>query len=197
MTKSLLRAIVALLLAAGAAWAGPFEDGLAAYQRADFAAAIKSYRVAAANGSAQAEMKLGAMYAVGLGVIRDEGEAFRWYGLAAAQGYADAQTNIGLRYATGQGVTLNYLEAVRWLRLAAKQDHPVAQFALGTLYASGEGVAQDFVRAYMWFDIGAASGDPDGTKNREGIAPLMATQQIADAQQMARECRQRNFEDCE
>jgi len=60
------------------------------------------------------------MYAVGLGVPRDEGEAFKWYNLAAAQGYADAQTNIGLRYATGQGVTLNYPEAVKWLRLVAK-----------------------------------------------------------------------------
>lgn len=197
MARSLLRAIVALLLFTGAAWAGPFEDGLAAYQRADFAAAIKWYRVAAANGSAEAQMRLGAMYAVGQGVIRDEGEAFKWYSLAAAQGYADAQTNIGLRYATGQGVTLNYPEAVKWLRLAAKQDRPTAQFALGTLYASGQGVAQDFVRAHMWFNVDAASGDADGAKNRDGIAAMMTTQQIAEAQQMARECQQRNFKDCE
>ena len=43
-------------------WAGPFEDGVSAYNRKDFAEASKLYRLAAAQGARDAQFNLGLMY---------------------------------------------------------------------------------------------------------------------------------------
>jgi len=43
----------------------------------------------------------------------------------------------------------------------------------------------------------AVSADADAVKNRDFIAKRMTPQQIAQAQQMARDCQQRNFKGCE
>ena len=74
-----------LLLSAGAARAAPWEEGSAAYQRGDYAAAIKSFQLAAAEGDVRAQFNIGSMYENGRGVPRDYTEALKWYHLAAAQ----------------------------------------------------------------------------------------------------------------
>jgi TPR repeat protein len=77
------------------AYAGPLEDGHAAYARFDYATALSLWRPLAAQGNAQAQNALGGMYARGQGVPFDDKEALRLYRLAAAQGNADAQDNLG------------------------------------------------------------------------------------------------------
>ena len=51
--------------------AGPFEDGLAAYQRDDYATALRLWRPLANHGDSDAQYRLGRMYLTGLGVARD------------------------------------------------------------------------------------------------------------------------------
>ena len=93
--KSILRigflalAIMALAVPANA---GPFEDGLAAYQRGYYAAALKFWRPLAEQGDARAQKSLGVIYAQGLGVYaqglgvpQDDAEAAKWHQLANAQ----------------------------------------------------------------------------------------------------------------
>ncbi len=58
--------------------AGPFEDGLAAYRRDDYATALKFWRPLAEQGDAQAQHNLGFMYANGQGVPQDNAEAVKW-----------------------------------------------------------------------------------------------------------------------
>jgi TPR repeat protein len=53
---------VSLALAVPVA-AGPFEDGLAAHARGDYAAAMRLWRPLADQGNANAQNNLGAMYA--------------------------------------------------------------------------------------------------------------------------------------
>ena len=60
----------------------------------------------------------------------------------------------------------------------------------------GGGVPQDYVRAHMWTNLGGGSGDAVGVKDRDLIAAMMTPQEIAEAQKMARECKQRNFKYC-
>ena len=59
--------LVALALHGGAA-AGPYEDGQAAYDRQDYAAALKLRLPLAEQGDPRAEDDLGAMYEHGQGV---------------------------------------------------------------------------------------------------------------------------------
>jgi TPR repeat protein len=56
----------------------------------DKAEAVRLYRLAAAQGDADAQFNLGLMFAYGEGVAQDKAEAVRLYRLAAAQGDAKA-----------------------------------------------------------------------------------------------------------
>jgi TPR repeat protein len=131
----------------------------AAYERADYAEAVRWYRLAADQGDAWAQYNLGLMYANGRGVPQNDAEAIRWYRLAADQGYAWAQFNLGNKYAKGQGVPQNDAEAARWYRLAADQGYADAQSDLGNMYANGEGVPQNDVEAVRWFRLAADQGN--------------------------------------
>ena len=79
-------------LTSSVALAGPYEDALDAYDRADYTTALRLYRTAADQGHPQAQISLGMMYAFGRGAQRNAGEAVRWYRLAAAQGEVHAHT---------------------------------------------------------------------------------------------------------
>jgi TPR repeat protein len=138
--------------------AGPYEDGVAAYRRGDYATALRLLRPLANRGNAIAEYTLGVMYEVGEGVPQDYGEALKWYRLAADQGYAHAQYYFGRMYDNGRGVAQDYGEALKWYRLAANQGYANAQFSLGSMYADGHGVAQDYAEAMKWYRLAANQG---------------------------------------
>ena len=150
---------------------------------------IDALRARAEEGVASAQNDLGVRYANGDGVPEDDAEAVRWYRLAADQGLAQAQYILGRRYDLGVGFPQDYVEALRWFRLAAEQGHAEAQYNLGYAYNNGEGVPQDDVQAHMWFDL-AASRRLTGefaVRNRDRVAGLMNSTQIAEAQRLARE----------
>jgi len=90
-----------------------YAAGLAAYQRGDYAAALREWRPLAEQGHALAQLQLGVMYYVGRGVAKDYTQAVRWYRKAAAQGslagksagqrLAELGVSIKEEAATGQG----------------------------------------------------------------------------------------------
>jgi TPR repeat protein len=99
MRKSILIgvAIVALASASGVfsrALAGPWEDGMAAYNRGDYVPAIKLLRPMAQAGNAKAQSVMGVMYRKGQGVARNSARAFMWFSLAAARGDAKAKAEL-------------------------------------------------------------------------------------------------------
>ena len=55
------------------------DDGLAAYQRGDYATALREFRPLAEQGDAKVQGLLGNMYFFGRGVPQDDAEAARWY----------------------------------------------------------------------------------------------------------------------
>ncbi len=129
MRRLLLIAVLAVSLALPA-WAD-FDDGWAAYERGDYATALREWTPLADQGVALAQNNLGGMYREGQGVPQDYAEAVKWYRLAAEQGHASAQYNLGSMYDNGYGVPQDYAEAVKWYRLAAEQGHASAQNNLG------------------------------------------------------------------
>ena len=66
-----------------------------AYERGEYAAALRLARPAADQGNANAQTWIGVLYANGQGVSQDYAEALRWYRKAADQGNATAQNNLG------------------------------------------------------------------------------------------------------
>src|SRR3990167_7573350 len=152
--KTLFSLVVTVffLMAGTGAQAG-LQEGIDAYGKGNYPAALKEFRPLAAKGNAAAQSILGFMYANGQGVPQDYNKAEAWYRKAAAQGDADAQTFLGIMYGRGQGVPQDYKEAAAWYRKAAEQGNAPAQFNLGVMYANGQGVPLDMVEAYKWFSL--------------------------------------------
>jgi TPR repeat protein len=112
-------------------------------------------------GDAEAQAKLGLMYATGKGVPKDVAKAVEWFQKAAALGNSDAQNNLGVSYANGYGVPKDAAKAVEWYQKAAAQGNPNAQAKLGSMYDTGEGVPKDAAKAVEWFQKAAALGNSD------------------------------------
>jgi uncharacterized protein len=181
--------IVAILLAMGApgvASAG-FDDGLGAFQRKDYAAALREFEAAARTGDARADYYLGRMYLMAEGVAADYKRAIQYFRQAARQGDANAQFYLGNLYYLGEGVSRDYGEAVKWYADAAGQGDSVAQYYLGVMYASGEGVARDRVAALMWLDLAASGGFETAAQFRKLVARTMTADEITEAARQARE----------
>jgi len=136
-----LAALLMLSFAAPAA-AGPFEDGIAAYDRGDFATALRLMRPLAEQGYASAQHNVGIIYGDGQGVPQDYAEAMKWFRKAAEQGDVTAQHNLGIMYANGQGVPQDYAEAMRGFRMAADKGNADAQYNLGRLMKETESNAR-------------------------------------------------------
>ncbi len=111
--------------------AGPFEDATAAYNRGDYATALRIRLELADQGDPAAQVVLGLMYARGHGVPEDDAQAVEWYRKAAGQNFAWGQTNLGFMYASGRGVVKDEAEAVKWYLKAAEQGFAMAQDNLG------------------------------------------------------------------
>lgn len=107
----------------------------------------ESDRLAAGQGDAGAQARLGQAHYLGLGVVQDFQEAVRWARLAAEQNSALGQGVLAAAYNTGSGVAQDFAEALRWARLAADQGDARGQTVLASLYRGGRGVAQDFEEA--------------------------------------------------
>jgi TPR repeat protein len=97
MTKWTISAAVlaAQLTGSIAASAGPWEDGMAAYNRGDYVPAMHLFRPLAEQGNAKAQKVLGVMFRKGEGVPKSAVRARMWFGLAAKRG--DIGGKAGLR----------------------------------------------------------------------------------------------------
>lgn len=76
------------------AFAGPWEDGMVAYNRGDYVPAIRLFRPLAEKGNPKAQSLLGVMYRKGQGVARNSVHAFIWFKRAAANGDAGARAEL-------------------------------------------------------------------------------------------------------
>lgn len=145
----------------------------------------------AEQGNADAQVRLGFLYAEGQGVPQDYVLAAQWFRRAAEQGDAYAQFNRARRYAEGHGVSQNDAQAAEWYRPAAQQGYADSQYNLALLYADGQGVLQNYVQAYLWFNL-AAVRMPPGTnhdiavRGRDLVATRMTPTQLAEGQALAR-----------
>ena len=152
MRNVIKAALFTLVLAfAAPAAAQDFNAGLEAYQRGDYAAALREFRA------------------------------------LAEQGHATAQTNLGIMYHDGLGVPQDYAEALSWYKKAAALGNVFAYYNLGLMYSKGDGVAQDVVLAHMWWTLAASQGDEAATKDRDIVAGMMTSEQLAEAQKLARD----------
>lgn len=120
------------------------KQGVDAWSRGDYKAAVDTWRPLAAAGDADAQFNLGQAYKLGRGVPVDLPMAIEWFRKAAAQGHAQAIDNYGLAlFQDGKKS-----EALPWLEKSVARDEKRTQLVLGTMLFNGDGVTKDWVRAY-------------------------------------------------
>ncbi len=101
-------------------FAADLEEARDLMEAGEFPAAMKQFRVLARSGNADAEELIGVMFALGLGVDRDDERAFEWYLRASMKGHPGAQSGVGWYYETGRGLPApDLVRAYLWYALSA------------------------------------------------------------------------------
>ena len=128
-------AAVAICSLAAPALAG-VKDGVDAWSRGDYAAAVTEWRGPAATGDADAQFDLAQAYRFGKGVEQDDAMAERLYAQAAAQGHWQAADLYGLLlFQSGR-----QQEALPYVQASAERGDPRAQYLLGIAHFNGDNV---------------------------------------------------------
>ena len=185
--RTVLFVILVALNSISVAVAESFDDAFDAYNRGDYATALRLFRPLADQGDAASQFGLGVMYDAGRGVTQDSVEAAKWYRRATEQGTIGAI--IFLQYLVDY--SKNDVEVAKWHRKAADQGIAGAQFTLGIIYRTGRGVPVDYVQAYKWFNLASmnylaseASAEERAyaIQIRDMVAADMTSAEIAEAQ---------------
>jgi hypothetical protein len=97
-----------------------------AWDRANYATALKIWLPLANEGDVLAQTYVGEIHEKGLGTAPDHAEAARWYRRAAEGGSARAAVNLGYLYEQGLGVARDARAAAAWYKRAAGPDGAAA-----------------------------------------------------------------------
>lgn len=132
------------------------KDGVDAWSRGDYKAAISQWRGPAERGDADAQFNLAQAYKLGRGVDRDLAKAEDLFGKAAARGHLQASDNYGLLlFERGERA-----RAMPFVKAAAGRGDPRARYLLGLAHFNGDLVEKDWVRAYALVSLAQQSGLP-------------------------------------
>lgn len=165
----------------------------------DLVAAVKTYRMALAQGYVPAQVALGQLAGEGKldGLIAPH-TAVPWAVSAATEGdtaardWLQKQAEADIRPAqTAWAIWLAEQEskpdgAMPFLHNAAQAGDTEAQFRLGQMLTRGEGGEQDYVQAHAWLNIAATGGHSKAADLRATVTTLMTSQEVAEAQSIAR-----------
>ena len=143
-----------VIFCASPASAQSVRAGIEAWQKADYASAVATWRPLAEKGDADAAFNLGQAYRLGRGVPTNVGAAQTWFERAARKGHVDAQTTLGLMlFENGDQPA-----GLRWLKQAAEQGEARALLIYGTALFNGDNVGRDPVLGYAYVSRAAAQG---------------------------------------
>lgn len=147
------------------------KDGVDAWSRGDYSAAVAEWQGPAAAGDPDAQFNMAQAYRLGRGVEADNAKAQAYYEQAAANGHLKAADNYGLMlFQQGQKE-----RAMPFIRSAAERGDPRAQYVLGLAYFNGDMTEQDWVRAYALVSLAQAASLPQAAaalQQMDGYVPL-------------------------
>ena len=151
--------LVTLVMLAGAATAGPVEEGDRAFLQGHIESAIQLWTPPATQGSAEAQYRLSQTYLSGRGVARDLELGLKWLNLATERHYPPALIDLAdLKLDPRNGMYAPD-HAIALLRDAAGQGVVQAQRQLGQIFREGKVTAQDFTESLHYYRLAAARGD--------------------------------------
>jgi len=127
-----------------------FNEGVTAYQRGDFPAAVKEFKAAAAKGDSDALIELALLHGMGCGVARSAKDAARYMSDAAAANNPAAKYFLAIGSVQKQGPSP---ESERLVRQSAEAGFPLAMAALGRIYQNAPNAEDDLMLGYAWSSL--------------------------------------------
>jgi uncharacterized protein len=133
-------------------------EAFGATESGNYAAALAIWGPLAQAGVARAQNNVGACFAKGLGVERDQAIALRWLTLAAEAGDPVGCRNLAALYFKGEGIERNAARAAELYCAAAEAGDGPAQEMLSWMLLEGDSIAFDTVEARRWTLAAAEQG---------------------------------------
>lgn len=154
--------------------ASRFDQGVAAYDAGDFAAAYRIWSELAEEDDLAAMRNAAQLLRQGKGVEKNPKEAFELYMEAAEKGLVTAMANVGDMYLAGEGTEKNPQAAAAWYARAATAGLSLAQMKLAEMYEQGNGVERDPARARSLIERAARNGYAPAQAKLARMAPVEA-----------------------
>jgi TPR repeat protein len=104
---------------------------------------------------------LGTMYLYGVGMPRDNANAFRWFQRSAEHGNVHAMYSAAVMAETGLGTARDRALARAMYRRAAESGFTPAMVKVSDDYAQGSPAGADPIEAYAWLQVALQSGLPE------------------------------------
>ncbi|WP_340587204.1 SPOR domain-containing protein [Erythrobacter alti] len=159
------------------------QDGVDAWSRGDYAAAVEQWQGPAEAGDPDAMFNLGQAYRLGRGVPRDMERAEELYYRAAQAGHMQAADTFGLMlFQDGRREA-----ALPYVQAAARRGDPRAQYLLGIAHFNGDLVPRDWVRAYALLTLSNGDGLPQASAALAQMDQHIPLEQRQDAAGLARQ----------
>lgn len=128
----------ALICGACSRYKGNFEAGLAAYEKRDYATAIKELEPLAKKGNSAAQYHMGMVYmARAASNPQEVREMFEWFHKAAEQGHAESASMLSDLYGRGIMTREDPKKGIQWRLKAADLGHTQALVTLGDYHQNG------------------------------------------------------------
>ncbi|MBV9656422.1 MAG: sel1 repeat family protein [Acetobacteraceae bacterium] len=170
---------VACCVLPAAARAEAADAGQRAFDRGDFAEALRVWQQRANAGDPHAQLGMGALYDLGRGVAQDATAAFGWYMRAARQGLPEAEINVAVMLDSGRGTPHDAEQAALWYARAMLRGNHRAEYDLAALYASGEGVPRNLGTAVALYRAAQGGGLTAATARLKTLQPIAPSAGVA------------------
>lgn len=157
-------------------YSNTIESALSKINNEDYAGGINILFDLANKNNPDAFYYIGYMYSNGIGVSKNNKEAFSFYMKSAELGHSMAQNNVGSFYYNGTYVNQSYKKALDWFVKSADQGNDIAMNTIAAMYLKGQGLKQSQSEAIRWFKIAADKGNKHALKNIIAIYKNIAKQ---------------------
>jgi TPR repeat protein len=131
-------------------------------KKGDLIDAVEMYRKAADAGVPTALWIMADCYEKGLGVAKDEQQAFAWLTKAAGAGYPDAEEKLGEYYADTRSSHADPKLSAQWYQKAADHCQAKAEYTIALMYWRGsDGFPYNRATGLGWLVQAAGDGNAD------------------------------------
>lgn len=158
------------------------RDGVDAWSRGDYEAAVAEWIEPAEAGDPDALFNMGQAYRLGRGVPQDMPRAEQLYLAAARAGHVQAGDTYGLMLFQDGRLE----EALPYVQVASDRGDPRAQYLLGLAHFNGDLVERDWERAYALLSLANAAGLPQAGPAIEQMDEYIPMEQRQAAVALAR-----------